>query len=430
MPLNDVDLVRRRLSVGLATDLVDFIVHLYDERSFEERHFKSIWDVFHLLDEENENQKSCWIEVINRSSMNLPRNMELFCEHFDIHPLTIEDISTLAPYMKLDLFNEQSAVYLLMKIISWNNQRVEQHQISFYLKRSKNILITFQEKHSGFEELFDDIRNRFRRQRNYTGDQSLYPNSRLKQMTIDYLFYCLWNAIIDRYMIVLEEVARCLDQFDEELMADKESRTMETLHSIYRIKHDLLHLRILFNPLKEIICRLQRTTQDEKFISLRADALRRLDLKHRLIRRQVKFFRQTSQTTDPSLNTQITTTDHPPKKSQRTSLFFNEYVYIYLSDLNDNINQLIDALEIQRESVAMLISFWLTLNNNETQETLKFLMLISVLFMPCVLLTAINSTNFQVEPTLQYKYGYYIVLSLIGGILLGMISWYKAKRWI
>ncbi|CAF1035242.1 unnamed protein product [Adineta steineri] len=430
MPLNDVDLVRRRLSVGLATDLVDFIVHLYDEQSFEERHFKSIWDVFHLLDEENENQKSCWIEVINRGSMNLPRNMELFCEHFDIHPLTIEDISTLAPYMKLDLFNEQSAVYLLMKIISWNTQRVEQHQISFYLKRSKNLLITFQEKNSGFEELFDDIRNRFRRQRNYTGDQSLYPNSRLKQMTIDYLFYCLWNAIIDRYMIVLEEVARCLDQFDEELMADKESRTMETLHSIYRIKHDLLHLRILFNPLKEIICRLQRTTQDEKFISLRADALRRLDLKHRLIRRQVKFFRQTSQTTDPSLNTQITTTDHPPKKSPRTSLFFNEYVYIYLSDLNDNINQLIDALEIQRESVAMLISFWLTLNNNETQETLKFLMLISVLFMPCVLLTAINSTNFQVEPTLQYKYGYYIVLSLIGGILLGMISWYKAKRWI
>jgi Mg2+ and Co2+ transporter CorA len=68
-------------------------------------------------------------------------------------------------------------------------------------------------------------------------------------------------------MLVMEEIAIRIDRFDEILMRDTQSRTLNTLHSIYRLKHDLLHLRILFNPLKEIISRLQRTTFDDQHVS-------------------------------------------------------------------------------------------------------------------------------------------------------------------
>ncbi len=60
----------------------------------------------------------------------------------------------------------------------------------------------------------------------------------------------------------MKEIANPIGPFDEKLMTDRQSRTLTTLHSIYRLKHDLLHLRILFNPLKEIISRLQRATSD------------------------------------------------------------------------------------------------------------------------------------------------------------------------
>jgi Mg2+ and Co2+ transporter CorA len=190
MPLNDIDLVRRRYSVKFPIDHVDIIVYSYNEEIFEEKHFQSASELINLFKNEPTNKKCYWIEVINRSSVNLPTNIQLLCEFFDIHPLTIEDITTLAAYVKLDLFYDQLAIYLLMKIISWNGQRVEQQQISFYLKCSKNILITFQEQLTDDSSIFDPIRNRLQSPAN--------AHDRLKQMNVDYLFYCLFDAIIDR----------------------------------------------------------------------------------------------------------------------------------------------------------------------------------------------------------------------------------------
>lgn len=218
-------------------------------------------------------------------------------------------------------------------------------------------------------------------------------------------------------MSVMEEIANRIGQFDENLMANRQSRTLKTLQSIYHLKHDLLHLRILFNPLKEIISRLQRATFEDQYIPYpRLDPSLRLGIKHFIVRRKKKRFRLPNTTDDSSM--------------PLTSIYLNEYIQVYLNDLNHHINQLIDFLEIQRESVSILMSFWATLNTNETQEILNFLMMITVLFMPCNLLTAMHATNFNTQPQYQYRFGYFILLALLACILLGMIIWYKVKRWI
>jgi Mg2+ and Co2+ transporter CorA len=213
----------------------------------------------------------------------------------------------------------------------------------------------------------------------------------------------------------MEEIANHIGQFDEKLMTDRQARTLTTLHSIYRLKHDLLHLRVLFNPLKGILSRLQRATADDQYVLFpRTDPSLRLGMKHLIIRRPAKKIRPTTNN----------------NKWKLTSIYLNEYIYVYLNDLNNHIDQLIDSLEIQRESVSILISFWITLNSNETQEILNFLMLITVLFMPCNLLTGMHATNFNVQPQYQYYYGYYIILSILALILFGMILSYKIKQWI
>ena len=203
MPLSDVDLLRRRLSTSLATNLVEFIVYEYNEDYFQERIFRSIRDLLRIL--KNEFNPSAtrprhyfWIDVVNRSSTDLPDDIRIFCEFFDIHPLTIEDISTLAPYMKLDMFHEQAALYLVMKVISWTGRRIEQQQISFYLQSSKNLLITFREDSRDKDpSLFETIRHRLRREPSINQNEHL-QYSRLKQLNVDYLFYSLLDDIIDR----------------------------------------------------------------------------------------------------------------------------------------------------------------------------------------------------------------------------------------
>ena len=229
-------------------------------------------------------------------------------------------------------------------------------------------------------------------------------------------------------MKAMEEISNRIGHFDRELMADRQARNMLTLHSIYLLKHDLLHVRILSNPLKEIINRLKRTTVDENNVAFpRGSSPLRLVVKHHILRRQA---RGTVHEGSSPIVGSATVRSSTRRKSKVHSIYLNEYIYVYLNDLNNQIDHLLDALEIQGESVRFLISFWITLNGNETQEILQFLMLMSVLFMPCILLTGMNSTNFSVQPQYEYVYGYYIVLGLLAVILVGMLVWYKAKRWI
>ena len=218
-------------------------------------------------------------------------------------------------------------------------------------------------------------------------------------------------------MSVMEEIADRIGQFDENLMANKQCRTLKTLYSIYRLKHDLLHLRILFNPLKEIISRLQRAAFDDQYVPYRrTDPSVRLGFKHFIVRRPPKRVRRPTTTDDSSM--------------QLTSIYLNEYIQVYLNDLNHHIDQLIDFLEFQRESVSILISFWVTLNTNETQEILNFLMMISVLFMPCNFLTGTHAMNFNVQPQYHFHVAYFILLGVLTLILTGMIAWYKVKKWM
>lgn len=203
MPLPDIDLLRRRLSTGLGTNRVEFILYMYNAEFFEERTFQSVGDLLPVLENEfalnrTRTRRYFWIEVINRSSTDLPDDIQKFCEFLEIHPLTIEDISTLAPYIKLDMFHEEAALYFLMKVISWNGQRIEQQQISFYLQCSKNLLITFYEdsRHND-QSLFETIRHRLRREPSMSNAEQLQC-SRLKQLNVDYLFYSLLDDIIDR----------------------------------------------------------------------------------------------------------------------------------------------------------------------------------------------------------------------------------------
>ncbi|CAF2349025.1 unnamed protein product [Rotaria sp. Silwood2] len=208
MPLADLDIVRRRFSIGLPADRVDFILYLYNEYSFEEKHFQSVYELLDLLINQIENDKKFkdkyyWIEVINCSCVDFPNNIKILCEYFNLHPLTMEDIATLTPYMKLNLFHDNASLYLLMKVLTWNGHHVQQQQISFYLKCSQNLLITFQEKSfDNIEPLFQTIRDRLQRQPQQQDNEEnaqYHQHHHLRYLNVDYLFYCLLDDIIDRY---------------------------------------------------------------------------------------------------------------------------------------------------------------------------------------------------------------------------------------
>lgn len=198
MPLSDADVDRRRLSVHLPSDGVDFVLYTYNDTFFTERWFHRMHELLSVLQHDRTvKDKYHWIEVINNSCLALPTSIEALCRHFDMHSLTMEDITTLASQTKLDLFQQSGALFLLMKLLTWTDQRVQQQQVSFYLNCSQNLLITFQEKSS--ESLFQSIRDRLRRPiPQPLNDVAPHPTTRLRQLNVDYLFYCLLDDIVHR----------------------------------------------------------------------------------------------------------------------------------------------------------------------------------------------------------------------------------------
>ena len=65
----------------------------------------------------------------------------------------------------------------------------------------------------------------------------------------------------------------------------------------------------------------------------------------------------------------------------------------------------------------------------EQNQLMKFFTVITSLFLPLTLLVGWYGMNFSNMPELTWKYGYasIIVLSIL--ICIGMIAWFKKKKW-
>lgn len=102
---------------------------------------------------------------------------------------------------------------------------------------------------------------------------------------------------------------------------------------------------------------------------------------------------------------------------------------IYFSDIYDHLLKLTDMIEADREMTADLRDSYISLNSNRMNSIMKTLTVITTIFMPLTFIAGIYGMNFVVMPELEWKYGYFIILSfmvLLGG---GMFSWFRRRGW-
>jgi magnesium transporter len=49
--------------------------------------------------------------------------------------------------------------------------------------------------------------------------------------------------------------------------------------------------------------------------------------------------------------------------------------------------------------------------------------------MPLTFVVGVYGMNFKYMPELEYTYGYYIIIGIMVAIALGMVYYFKRKRW-
>jgi magnesium transporter len=62
-------------------------------------------------------------------------------------------------------------------------------------------------------------------------------------------------------------------------------------------------------------------------------------------------------------------------------------------------------------------------------EIMKTLTIVSAIFIPLTFIVGIYGMNFDYMPELRNKYGYFEVLAVMAVIVVGMVIYFKKRRW-
>lgn len=77
-----------------------------------------------------------------------------------------------------------------------------------------------------------------------------------------------------------------------------------------------------------------------------------------------------------------------------------------------------------------LMNMYMTTISNKMNEVMKLLTIIATIFIPLTFIAGIYGMNFENIPELHYKYIYYILWGIMIMIFLGMIYYFKKKKWL
>jgi magnesium transporter len=294
---------------------------------------------------------------INVEGLNDVPFLEGLGKLFEFHPLALEDVLNCGQRPKLEDYGAYH--FLVMKSMLLREDELEIEQISFFL--SGNYVITLQEVPG---DSFEKVRERIRQNK----------NGQIRKLGSDYLLYALVDALMDEFFPVLERYGERIEELEDEVVLKPEPATLQDVH---RIKRDLLDLRRIAWPEREVISSLQREEAH-------------------LIRPETRVF---------------------------------------LRDSYDHAIQVIDMIETYRDLAAGLLDVYLSSTSNRLNEVMKVLTIISTIFIPLNFIAGVYGMNFDRQaspmnmPELGWYFGYPAVLTLMaitGGLLA---LYFKRKGW-
>jgi magnesium transporter len=198
---------------------------------------------------------------------------------------------------------------------------------------------------------------------------------RIRKMGADYLAYSLLDTVVDNYFSILEKIGDQIEGVEEALTINPSTQTLQAIHAL---KRNIIFLRKSVWPLREVAAGLERG--ESKLIS--------------------------------------------------------KGVHIFLRDLYDHTIQVIDTIEIFRDMVSGTLDIYLSSVSNRMNEVMKVLTIIATIFIPLTFVAGIYGMNFNPEvsawnmPELNWRYGYFFSLGVMLLILLGMLVYFKRKKWM
>ena len=176
---------------------------------------------------------------INICGIDDTQTIEMVGRYFGLHPLLLEDITSRGQRSKLDDYKD--TIYIVVKMLTYNNEKQETEDEQVSLVLGKNFVISFLESQNN---IFAPVYERLRP-----------SNSRIRQRDADFLCYTLIDCLVDNYFLTLEKVDQKLENLEEEVV---KSPSPKTLQKIQHTRRELTLLRKSVWPMREVISNFRR----------------------------------------------------------------------------------------------------------------------------------------------------------------------------
>ena len=89
--------------------------------------------------------------------------------------------------------------------------------------------------------------------------------------------------------------------------------------------------------------------------------------------------------------------------------------------LSENVQMLRELLNQANDAHQSRLDYHLN-------KTMQFFTVITTIFMPLTLITGWYGMNFRNMPELNNMYSYYVIIGLSLGLVIGLIIWFKKKK--
>lgn len=194
-------------------------------------------------------------------------------------------------------------------------------------------------------------------------------DDRLMMRGIDFLFHAVIDTIVDNYNSTLDILEYEIDQVEEDVLGEPDQ---DTVKSIFTLRRDILQLKRTVLPQKEVISQLSRK--------------------------------------------------HYKLVSEKAALYF--------SDIHDHLVRISDVADSHRETLNSSLEVYYSSVSTKTNQIIKILTIFTVLFIPPTFLVGLWGMNFEFMPEHDWKYGYLMSLVLMAVIVLGLVAFFRRKKWL
>jgi magnesium transporter len=297
-----------------------------------------------------------WVDLENAT----PAENKYVLENvFHFHPLSIEDCISASPSPKVDEYlpkdEDLFAPYLFMVIHAVDYSRKDgvfaTSELDFFL--GKNFLVTFHTVPLRSVSLTEEC--------------ALRANTNVARAP-DRVAHMLLDSVIDNYKPALDELSLEIGDLEQQALRDPSTAV---LNKILQVKKEVLHLRQIIGPQREVLARFARG----EFKLIRA------------------------------------------------------HLVPYYRDVYDSLFRISELAQGYADTLTGILQVYLNMSSNRTGEVVKLLTMITVITTPLMMVGTWYGMNFKHMPELEWQHGYWVAFSITLLTTVATYAYFKIKKW-